>query len=239
MIDPVPTAINVAAALVRSRLSHSKQAYRPPPPKNIVGYGAIGIGVETRSLRNRTSGRGTTQGYRMAVAATNHAYTPVLGERLHDVFGRDRLWLLVLPMTLFFVVFFVFPVLSLFALSLDKPMAGVVAVQGDFVLDQFHPLLHLPQPITIRPSDRGIGVVVALIAAILGYPLAYLIAKTEHPPWNTLLMILVLTSMQLDGVIRIYGMMVLLGDNGLINGTPESGGIDRQAAAPHVQCAWA
>jgi ABC-type spermidine/putrescine transport system permease subunit I len=32
-------------------------------------------------------------------------------------------------------------------------------------------------------------------------------------------MILVLASMQLDGVIRLYGMMmVLLGDNGLING---------------------
>jgi putative spermidine/putrescine transport system permease protein len=32
-------------------------------------------------------------------------------------------------------------------------------------------------------------------------------------------MITVLASMQLDGVIRLYGMMVLLGDNGLINGT--------------------
>ena len=32
-------------------------------------------------------------------------------------------------------------------------------------------------------------------------------------------MILVLASMQLDGVIRLYGLMVLLGDNGLINGT--------------------
>jgi allantoin racemase len=48
VIDPVPTAINVAAALVRSRLSHSKQAYRPPPRKNIVGYAAIGIDAQSR-----------------------------------------------------------------------------------------------------------------------------------------------------------------------------------------------
>lgn len=48
VIDPVPTAVNVAAALVRSRLSHSKQAYPPPPRKTIVGYEAIGIGVATR-----------------------------------------------------------------------------------------------------------------------------------------------------------------------------------------------
>ena len=44
VIDSVPTAVNVAAALVRSKLSHSKQAYRQPPRKAIVGYGAIGIG---------------------------------------------------------------------------------------------------------------------------------------------------------------------------------------------------
>jgi allantoin racemase len=43
VIDPVPTAINVAAALVRSKLAHSKQAYPQPPRKNVVGYAAIGI----------------------------------------------------------------------------------------------------------------------------------------------------------------------------------------------------
>jgi allantoin racemase len=48
VIDPVPTAINVAAAMVRSRLSHSKHAYRPPPRKKVVGYEAIGIGVQAR-----------------------------------------------------------------------------------------------------------------------------------------------------------------------------------------------
>jgi allantoin racemase len=48
VIDPVPTAVNVAAALVRSRLPHSKRAYPPPPQKNVRGYTAIGIGIESR-----------------------------------------------------------------------------------------------------------------------------------------------------------------------------------------------
>jgi allantoin racemase len=47
VIDPVPTAVNVAAALVRSRLSHSKRAYRQPPKKAVLGYAQIGIGVES------------------------------------------------------------------------------------------------------------------------------------------------------------------------------------------------
>jgi allantoin racemase len=47
VIDPVPTTVNVAAALVRSRLSHSKHTYRQPPKKAVVGYAGIGIGVES------------------------------------------------------------------------------------------------------------------------------------------------------------------------------------------------
>jgi allantoin racemase len=48
VIDPVPTTINVAAALARSGLGHSKRAYQPPPRKKIVGYSGIGLGVEER-----------------------------------------------------------------------------------------------------------------------------------------------------------------------------------------------
>ena len=48
VIDPVPTAINIAAALARSGLAHSKRAYQPPPRKKIVGYAGIGLGAEER-----------------------------------------------------------------------------------------------------------------------------------------------------------------------------------------------
>jgi len=48
VIDPVPVTVNVAAALVRSRLAHSKRAYPEPPKKNVVGYADIGIGAASR-----------------------------------------------------------------------------------------------------------------------------------------------------------------------------------------------
>jgi allantoin racemase len=44
VIDPVPTAVNMAAAIVRSKLSHSKRAFGAPPRKPMVGYASIGIG---------------------------------------------------------------------------------------------------------------------------------------------------------------------------------------------------
>jgi allantoin racemase len=49
VIDPLPTAVNVAVALARSGLAHSKQAYQPPPRKKVVGYADIGLGAEERA----------------------------------------------------------------------------------------------------------------------------------------------------------------------------------------------
>jgi allantoin racemase len=48
VIDPMPNAVNVAAALVRSRLTHSKRAYPQPPKKKVVGYAGIGLGDASR-----------------------------------------------------------------------------------------------------------------------------------------------------------------------------------------------
>lgn len=38
VIDPIPTAVNVAAALVRSQLTHSARTYPLPPVKAMPGY---------------------------------------------------------------------------------------------------------------------------------------------------------------------------------------------------------
>lgn len=38
VIDPIPLAVHVADALVKTRLSHSKRTYPAPPSKPLVGY---------------------------------------------------------------------------------------------------------------------------------------------------------------------------------------------------------
>jgi putative spermidine/putrescine transport system permease protein len=153
----------------------------------------------------------------IAITESGLPQTTSFGDRLHAVLHRTKLWWLVLPALMFFVAFCIVPVASLFALSLDKPVAGVVTLQGNFTFANFTRFFATAAYYGAALRSVGIAVVVALIAAVLGYPLAYVIAKTEHPGRNTLLMILVLASMQLDLVIRMYGLMVLLGDNGLVN----------------------
>jgi putative spermidine/putrescine transport system permease protein len=139
--------------------------------------------------------------------------------------GATGLWLLVVPAVLFLAAFFVMPVLSLLAISLDRAVPGVVTFQGDFVTANFERFFSRPAYYLAALRSISIAAAVTVICLVLGYPLAYLIAKTRNVAANTLLMILVLAAMQLDMVIRLYGMMVLLGDRGLINGALVDAGV--------------
>jgi putative spermidine/putrescine transport system permease protein len=125
-------------------------------------------------------------------------------------------WLLA-PAVIFFVIFFVIPVGLLLAIGFNPMQPGVVTVQPDFSLETFSKFFG--RPLYYEALIRSItpGIASAVVALILGYPLAYLVAKERRPGRANLYMILILASMQLDLIIRMYGLMVLMGDAGLIN----------------------
>ena len=135
------------------------------------------------------------------------------------------LWLLAAPACLFMLVFFVLPVASLFAISINKNTPGVVTFTSHLTLDNYARIFSRDIYYMAIVRSAGIGILVSILCLALGYPLAYVIAKTAHPGRNALLMILVLSSMQIDMVIRLYGLMVLLGDKGLVNGALMASGL--------------
>ena len=126
-------------------------------------------------------------------------------------------WLLVVPLMVFFVIFFVIPVGLLFATSFNPQAIGQVAVTFDLTLDNYIRFFSRSNYLQAAGRSMLLGVIVAVVTLVVAYPMAFVIAKTENPSRNTFLLILVLAAMQLDMVIRLYGMMVILGDNGLIN----------------------
>lgn len=126
-------------------------------------------------------------------------------------------WWLVIPLILFFIVFFVVPVGLLLSTSFNPPAVGQVKLSGEFTLDNFVRFFSRNNFMLAALRSLGLASIVSLVTLIVAYPIAFVIAKTEHPGRNTFLTILVLVPMQLDMVIRLYGMMVVLGDNGLIN----------------------
>lgn len=126
-------------------------------------------------------------------------------------------WLLVAPLVLFFIVFFAIPVGLLFATSFNPAAVGQVAVTSDLTLDNYLRFFQHSNFLMAAGRSVLLATIVSFITLLVSYPMAFVIAKTQNPARNTFLLILVLAAMQLDMVIRLYGMMVVLGDNGLIN----------------------
>ncbi len=132
----------------------------------------------------------------------------------------NRLVLLVLPALALFVIFFAVPLFLLFAIAFNRSQRGVVTFQpSSFTLANFARFFNDSLFFGALFNSLILAISVATLCLLLGYPLAYLIAKSRNPQRTTLYTTMVLISMQLDPVIRAYGLMVLLGDNGLINGT--------------------
>ncbi len=137
------------------------------------------------------------------------------GFQWHRLYRQQ--WLLVAPLVLFMGLFFVLPVLMLLGTSLNKPAVGVIELQPVLTLENFARIFARSTYYSAAIRSVVLALTVSLVTLVVAYPMAYLIAKTKNVARTTFLTILVLVAMQLDMVIRLYGMMVILGDNGLIN----------------------
>jgi putative spermidine/putrescine transport system permease protein len=71
-------------------------------------------------------------------------------------------------------------------------------------------------------NTMRISVIVTLVCLIVGYPVAYGISRSRH---RDLLVFLVITPMLMDVLIRAYGWMVMLGQQGFVNVLMRSVGI--------------
>ena len=124
--------------------------------------------------------------------------------------------ILVAPLLLLFILFFVIPVGLMFLSSLNTPAVGTVELSSELTLKNYTRFFSRSSYLTA--AGRSLcWQVSSLLSLLIAYPTAFLIARTEHPGRVTFLTLLVLIAMQLDIVIRLYGMMVILGDNGLVN----------------------
>ncbi len=132
----------------------------------------------------------------------------------------NRTVLLVIPAAALFLIFFVAPVLMLLGMAFNPSEVGVVSFSwNDFTLETFARFFEKPLYWGALVRSIVLALISAGIALLLGYPLAYVVAKEPRPGRANLYMILILAAMQLDLVIRMYGFMILMGDQGLINDT--------------------
>ena len=120
---------------------------------------------------------------------------------------RARGLVLVLPLLLYLVVLYALPVAGMMLRSIAEP---------HWTLANFAELLQAPVYAKVLWITLRISLVVTVAVLLLGYPVAYLLARLP-PSLSNLLMILVLLPFWSSILVRSYAWMVLLGRNGIIN----------------------
>src|SRR6059036_4021181 len=118
-----------------------------------------------------------------------------------------RYLLLLLPALLTLGTFFVYPLFGILLRSVYK---------NGYTLESYRQIVRTSVYLTVIALTFRTAAVVTLIALLLGYPLAYVLA-TVRPRLARGLIILVVLPFFTSIIVRTYAWMVLLGRNGIVN----------------------
>lgn len=130
------------------------------------------------------------------------------GER---AFGR----VLIAPIGILYVLFLLAPLSFFLAMSLFRYDAFELYVPT-LTSENFERLVADSYYRTIILRTLKIAVLTAVISLLLGFPLAYFLARTRSA-WRGVLMFLVIAPLMSGIIVRTYGWIVLLGGDGAIN----------------------
>ena len=124
-----------------------------------------------------------------------------------------RAWSLLLPGTLWLVAFFLVPILIMLAYSM-MPRGIYGGVERGFTLEHYRRFFD-PLYLDILRRTFVWSVACTAICLLLGYPVAYIIARGGR--WKNLLLVLVVLPFWTSFLVRTFAMIFLMRDTGLIN----------------------
>lgn len=132
--------------------------------------------------------------------------------------------LLLLPLLALFVGFFVIPLVVMMVISL---LSGNPVSDDNvhFTLANYRKLFSDELYIDVLIDTIRLGVTTTAFALLIGYPLAFQLARARNPKIRTLLLVAILSPMLTGIVVRTYAWMALLADHGIINSGLESIGV--------------
>jgi putative spermidine/putrescine transport system permease protein len=128
--------------------------------------------------------------------------------------NRYSLGLLLAPAVIFLFVFLVVPMFGLFRASFyqgDQPLGGV-----GFSLQHYEKFLFDGYYLGVLAETVGFGLASAFVSLLIGFPVGYSLARLppDERRWRLIAVILPLT---LSLVVVVFGWLVVLGRNGLLN----------------------
>jgi len=124
------------------------------------------------------------------------------------------------------VLFFLVPFFLVFKISFSDPIVGQPPFTSLFnpgdsgfihiTWDNYRFLFEDDLYLVSYLKSVQIAFISTLLCLLLGYPLAYAIARAQHP-WRNVLLLLIILPFWTSFLLRVYAWMGVLGDHGLIN----------------------
>jgi len=129
--------------------------------------------------------------------------------------GRLYFLLQILPLLVLFGAFLVVPYLNLLQTSFYR-YDRISFVKAVFTLENYGKIFFDVFYFRILMWTIGIGIIVTLLTLLLGYPVAWRIARAR-PAMRSLLLAVVLSPLLVNLVVRTYAWQVLLAETGIVN----------------------
>lgn len=126
-----------------------------------------------------------------------------------------RSWLLIAPALALVVVFFLLPYANLLVMSFFVP-AQAHPYEPQLTLGNYRVALGDAFQWQVLARTLKLGLLTTVFTFVLGYPLAWNLARASSRV-KGLLLVLLLSPLLVGVVIRSFGWMVLLADNGVVN----------------------
>jgi putative spermidine/putrescine transport system permease protein len=123
--------------------------------------------------------------------------------------------LLILPAALALVALYVAPMLGLGRMAFNQTGATGAMVPA-WSTATFIALFDDPFTFEITWNSVRLSLVSTTLALLAAYPLALFLFRTRSR-FRTFLIVLAVTPMLVNGVVRVFGWLALLGDRGLVN----------------------
>jgi len=130
---------------------------------------------------------------------------------------------LLLPATVLFVVFFLFPLGVLVANSFHdySRLAGIIP---EFTLKNYVRILSDSYYLEIALRTMRLAFLTSIVTLLIGYPIA-LYLTVASPRQRAWIILLVLSPLLVSVIVRTFGWLILLGSNGLVDTTLKSLGL--------------
>lgn len=122
---------------------------------------------------------------------------------------------LIVPVTVISLLGFVAPVVNLLMLSFQRAEGTGALVKG-FTLATWREVLTDPFYRELVLNSVGVSLLITLLVLLLSYPIALYLHRCRGLR-RTILLVLVISPLLLSVVVRTYGWIAILAENGLVN----------------------